>query len=76
MKTGLTVAFAAFALIAALLFIAAFPLMLVLGALHGSDGMSWVPALGFWQTLGSLFVFSTFGSAFNNTKPTAKVTTK
>lgn len=37
-------------LIGALVAIAAYPTMLVLGALHGSNGMSFVPALGFWQT--------------------------
>lgn len=44
--------------------IAAGPLMLVLGALHGSDGLAAVPALGFFQTLGGLFVVSTVGGAF------------
>lgn len=45
--------------------LAAGPTMLVLGALHSSDGLSWVPALGFWQTLGSLFVIGSVGRAFN-----------
>lgn len=41
------------------------PTMLVLGALHSSDGLSFVPALGFWQTLGSLFVIGSVGRAFH-----------
>ena len=56
--------------IAALLFIAAWPTMYVLGLLHNSNGMSWVPALGFWQTLGSLFVVGSFGTAFNGASHT------
>ena len=43
--------------------IAAFPTMLVLGALHGSNGLNAVPALGFFQTLGSLFVIGSIGRA-------------
>jgi hypothetical protein len=34
----------------------AWPTMLVLGWLHASNGLAWVPALGFWQTAGAIFV--------------------
>lgn len=50
----------------ALLFAAltVWPTMLVLGAMHHSDGLSGIPALGFWQTFGALFLISVVGSAF------------
>jgi hypothetical protein len=44
------------AIVAGYAVIVAFPVMLVLGALHSSDGLSAVPALGFFQTLGVTFV--------------------
>jgi hypothetical protein len=34
----------------------AWPTMLILGWLHASTGLAWVPALGFWQTAGAIFV--------------------
>jgi hypothetical protein len=48
-------------------FISTWPVMLVLGALHGSEGLGFVPALGFWQTLGSLFIIAAVGNAFRGT---------
>lgn len=51
-------------LIAFVAVITAAPLMLVLGALHASEGLSFVPALSFFQTLGSLFAIGVIGRAF------------
>jgi len=53
-----------------LMFISAFPVMLVLGALHSSEGLGFVPALGFWQTLGSLFIVATIGNIFRGSVST------
>jgi hypothetical protein len=52
-------------LVVALLLITAGPTMLVLGGLNKS-GLTAVPALGFWQTLGALFVTASFGGAFHS----------
>jgi hypothetical protein len=38
--------------------------MLVLGALHSSDGLAAIPALGFWQTWGVLILVGHFGYRF------------
>jgi hypothetical protein len=51
--------------IAVIGFISTWPVMLVLGALHGSEGLGFVPALGFWQTLGSLFIIAAIGNSFH-----------
>lgn len=59
----LGVIIAAVILIGLLLALAAVPTMLVLGYLHNS-GMDYVPALGFWQTLGSMYIISVVGGCF------------
>jgi cell division protein FtsX len=58
--------------VAALNVAIAYPLMLVLGALHSSTGLAVVPALGFWQTLGSLFVIGCVASACKGVSVNAK----
>jgi hypothetical protein len=68
-KYGGTTAAAAvvtFAVMVAVIgFVSTWPVMLVLGALHSSEGLGFVPALGFWQTLGSLFIIAAVGNAFH-----------
>jgi len=61
-----------FAVIAVGAIVAAFPTMLILGALSSSNGLEFVPALGFWQTLGSLFVIGSIGRSFNAAVTTTK----
>lgn len=60
---GVVIVAALVGILAVFAVVAAYPTMLVLGALHRSNGMSAVPALGFWQTLGSLFIIGSIGSA-------------
>lgn len=38
----------------------------VLGALHSSNGLSAVPALGYLQTLGVLYLISVVGTMFRS----------
>jgi hypothetical protein len=41
-----------------------YPAMLVLGALHSSHGLSAIPALGLWQTVGVGYILTLIGSRF------------
>lgn len=70
--TAIGVAIAAALVVGVYALLSAGPTMLVLGALHSSNGLSAVPALGFWQTLGALFVIGYTGRAFH---PSATTTT-
>lgn len=69
---GILAALVVIVVVAAFALVSAGPTMLVLGALHSSDGLSFVPALGFWQTLGSLFVIGSVGRAFHPTQTGSK----
>lgn len=44
--------------------LASYPTMLVIGALHSSEGLSAIPALGYLQTLGVLYLISVVGVTF------------
>jgi hypothetical protein len=61
---GALVAVGVLGAIALAVSVSAFPTMLVLGALHSTEALRAVPALGFWETLGSLFVIGSVGRAF------------